>query len=885
MSDKPDDPFANVAKSIAAGGDAPAGEVPETKRKSAAKPKGEWVCLVPDDAPEARTSHNHHGKPSASWRYCDAGGGLIHWVCRFDKPDGSKEILPQTLWSEAGRLGWRWGAPPVPRPLYGLDRLALDPAAPVLIVEGEKTADAADGLFPGFAVASWSGGSKAVGKADWAALVGRRVAILPDADAPGREAAQAVRKAALAAGAEGAAIVQLPASLPAAWDCADPFQPGFAQADLLALIGAALDAASTGRLETPPGYTLDADGLYWLEPGKDGADARAVRLSDPFDIMGEARDGEGGDWGLLIRFRDRDGVEKRKTVKRAALASDAGAVRAELAGAGMLILSATGQSDRFIRFLRAVTHSARLTLAERTGWVDASRFVLPHAIIAPPGAESVHFDGTASALHYREKGSLDSWKRDLAALASGNSLLTFAISLAFVGPIMRGLDMEGGGFHFRGSSSTGKTSLAMAAGSVWGGGGSLGFASSWRATGNALEGVAHGHTETLLILDELALVDPQEAGSAAYALASGQGKARAQQSGALRRRAEWRVMVLSTGEIGLADHMRAAKRGERTMAGQELRLLDLPADAGAGFGAWEALHNVASPAAFSDAIKATCAAHYGHAGPAFVRGLVADPAHWEGEAKRLAKAFVAKATQDGDSGQANRGAARFAAVAAAGEMAAALGIVPWRVGEAEAAALVCFNAWAAGFGRTGLREHRQILERVRNAIQAGQSRFGSVPKAKVQSFYGEDPDDSGGGSSNREGEARSLMTLGYLHDIEPGKPCYLFHDSGWSEILTGFDPKEAATVLQERGFLVPGEGGRLKRKQRVGDQTPRFYTVRATILEWDASDLGKGEAAQSADPLHWAEQHPDDGNPAAPGNDGNDFGPDDFDPLDASWDD
>jgi len=200
VNDKPDDPFANVSKAIAAGDDLPAGELPETKRKAAPKPKGEWVCSVPADAPDARASHNSHGKPSASWRYCDAGGRLIHWACRFDKPDGSKEILPQTLWREGGRLGWRWGAPPVPRPLYGLDRLALAPAAPVLIVEGEKTADAAAGLFPGFAVASWSGGSKAVSKADWAALAGRRVAIMPDADTPGREAAQAVRKAALAAG-------------------------------------------------------------------------------------------------------------------------------------------------------------------------------------------------------------------------------------------------------------------------------------------------------------------------------------------------------------------------------------------------------------------------------------------------------------------------------------------------------------------------------------------------------------------------------------------------------------------------------------------------------------------------------------------------------------
>ena len=212
VNDKADDPFANVSKSIAGGGDGPAGDVPETKRKGAPKPKGEWVCPVPADAPDARASHNHHGKPSASWRYCDAEGRLIHWVCRFDKPDGSKEVLPQTLWCEAGRVSWRWGAPPVPRPLYGLDRLAVAPAAPVLIVEGEKTADAAARLFPGFAVASWSGGSKAVGKADWAALASRRVAILPDADTPGREAAQAVRKAALAAGAEGAAIVQIPAS-------------------------------------------------------------------------------------------------------------------------------------------------------------------------------------------------------------------------------------------------------------------------------------------------------------------------------------------------------------------------------------------------------------------------------------------------------------------------------------------------------------------------------------------------------------------------------------------------------------------------------------------------------------------------------------------------
>ena len=826
------DPFTKVAKKLAAGGEPdPNGASGRREDRS----KGVWIHPVPSDAPAARSAHPRQGNPDSCWNYRNADGQLAYLVCRFDRPDGSKQILPQTLWLDKGGLSWRWAAPPVPRPLYGLDRLAAEPNAPVLIVEGEKTADAAADLFPDLVVMSWPGGAKAVSKADWTSLAGRRVVILPDADAPGREAAQTVRKAVLAAGADSAVIVALPASLPPAWDCADQFPRDFSSDDLRDLVMSAGESARGGQLIVPAGYVLDETGLHWLEPGKDGLDQRLVRLSDPFEILGEARDESGGDWSLLIQFNDRDGIRKRKIIRRAALTSDAASIKAELAEAGMLILSANGPRDRFIQFLRIATHSARFTLAERTGWVDASRFVLPHTVIALPGAEPVHFDGAASALHYRQKGSLEGWNATLGALSPGNSRLLLAISLAFVGPIMKWLDIEGGGLHLRGPSSTGKTSIGMAAGSVWGGGGTMGFASSWRATGNALEGVAHGHTETLLILDELALVDPQEAGSAAYALASGQGKARAQHTGALRRRSEWRVMVLSTGEIGLADHMRAAKRGDRTMAGQELRLLDLAADAGAGLGAWEALHNTAGAAAFSDTIKAACAANYGHAGPAFVRGLVADPAYWESEAKRLARVFVAKAKQDGDSGQIQRGAFRFAAIAAAGEMAAALGVVPWQMGEAQAAALACFQTWASGFGRTGLREHRQILERVRNTIQASQARFANIPQRR-SSTNGDARADGPPTASNREGEARALSTLGYAHEIDVGKLCYLFHDSGWNEIISGWDAKEAAEVLRSRNLLVLGEGGRLKRKQRVGDQSPRFYTVRAEILSWDSAE-------------------------------------------------
>ena len=354
----------------------------------------------------------------------------------------------------------------------------------------------------------------------------------------------------------------------------------------------------------------------------------------------------------------------------------------------------------------------------------------------------------------------------------------------------------------------------------------------------------------------MALVDPQEAGAAAYALATGQGKARARQDGALRRRSEWRVMICSTGEIGLADHMRAAKRAERTMAGQELRLLDLPADAGAGAGAWKVLHGRASPAAFSDAIKAACAVHYGHAGPAFVRGLVADRQHWEAKIKAGAADFVARARQEDDSGQIHRAALRFGAVAAAGEAAAAMGVVPWPAGLAQSAALACFDKWAEGFGRKGLREDRQILIAVRNAIQQNLSRFATVRDRL---------DDDESAASARTGEARSLSTLGFVHDIQPGKAFYLFHDAGWDEILRGFDKKAAAEVLQNRGYLLPGDGGRPKRKLGAGPQrNARFYTVSAAILEYDENESpSTGEAC--------AQLAPDDG--AAFDSAGDDFDP------------
>ena len=102
------------------------------KRKSAAD--GEWVpqLPVPSDAVPAPSGHPTRGKPWAIWTYRDASGRMLGQVWRFSDGDGGKIFQPLTFCrhSDTGKVEWRWKGFVDPRPLYGLDRLALHPTAP-----------------------------------------------------------------------------------------------------------------------------------------------------------------------------------------------------------------------------------------------------------------------------------------------------------------------------------------------------------------------------------------------------------------------------------------------------------------------------------------------------------------------------------------------------------------------------------------------------------------------------------------------------------------------------------------------------------------------------------------------------------------------------------
>jgi len=158
---------------------------PESPDRTASRPpKPKAVgCTYPTARMALDSLEARHGTRSGLWSYRDAGKNLVGFVVRWDRA-GGKDIRPVSGHAD----GWRVGALPEPRPLYRLPELAT--ANRVIVVEGEKCADAAQKL--GFSATTSAGGSGAATKTDWRPLADKDVWILPDNDTPGRKYAHTV---------------------------------------------------------------------------------------------------------------------------------------------------------------------------------------------------------------------------------------------------------------------------------------------------------------------------------------------------------------------------------------------------------------------------------------------------------------------------------------------------------------------------------------------------------------------------------------------------------------------------------------------------------------------------------------------------------------------
>lgn len=806
---------------------------------SATKGLQEWVPLlpVPHDAPAPPATHFKHGKPSKQWVYRLADG-VACYVYRFNaKADNDrKQFAPLTYCEHANskKREWRWQGLPDPRPLYNLDKIISQPSALVVVCEGEKAADAAAELLPDSVITTMLNGAQSPHKTDWSPLNGHNVWLWPDHDDAGQKCMLAVNNLLKVAGAASVKIINLKTfdNLPAKGDAADLLASGMTIEKLNELCqkpeffetenlkrSANPAAQNTENENQESRFHLNDSGLYYFGKNDAGNDAPPLWICSKLEVTAVTRDAKNEAWGRLLEFDDLDGVHHAWAMPMDLLSGMGNEYRSTLLAMGLQISTMTKARNLLTQYIQTVKIEARARCVERTGWHDSS-FVMPNKTIGNQQEKIIFQSAANTQSTFKQKGSLAAWQEHIAKPCAGNSRLVFAISAAFASPLLEVTGMESGGVHFRGDSSTGKTTALRVASSVWGG---LDYMQRWRATDNGLESLAAQHSDCLLVLDELSQVDPKAAGEVAYMLANGSGKVRSLRTGSMRETASWRLLFLSSGEAGLTEHMALA--GRKPKAGQEIRLLDIPADAGKGCGIFDTLHDHIGGAAFSKVLNEAVSKYYGVAAIEFLNKLIDNLDKISGHVKKAQKEFIEKHLTEGSAGQAHRAALRFALIAAAGEIATVWGITGWNSGEAMQAADTCFMAWLAQRGGSGNAEERAMLAQVQHFFELhGESRFGDwerpasdtsqhAPKTLNKVGYRKhfDAKDEEGnaiytGETYGEGDEKKARDTEYFVYLETFR----------SEICAGYDYKVIQKLLEKHGALIkPSIGNAYTRKERL----------------------------------------------------------------------
>jgi uncharacterized protein (DUF927 family) len=590
----------------------------------------------------------------------------------------------------------------------------------------------------------------------------------------------------------------------------------------------------------PSGYTMSKFGLYYMPEIKGKAKAveeteepKPVWVSAPFELLGQVADGNSSDWGIVLRWPDLRGTIHEWTVPRAFLHAESRQIAQALEVQGLRCSINTKLLRDFLMYTKVprILHSV-----DTAGWHSGKEghvYVLAdgtvfggaeHTVILKPEARK-------SGLECAPSGTLEEWQVNIARYCVKNPRLALFVAAAFTGPLLDPASEPSGGFHLIGKSRSGKSSAMRAAASVWGK--SNAKMLTWRGTSNGMEGIAKVSSDGLLLLDEMGQAEDREIGNTIYMLANETGKVRAGRTGEARDRATWRVLFLSTGEVGLEAKMMEANKTAAT--GLNIRLVDLTADAGRGMGVFEDIHDKKDAATLADHLREASRQYYGTAIREFLEQLSKLRADGSGDLDTLVASFREEFTnayvpQDAD-GQVRSVAGRFSLIAAAGELAAAFGVTGWPEGVAKDAAGKCFRIWLTSRGHAGAGEDQKAVAQIRHfLIQHGASRF-------------EDPNGGAGdGESdtprtiyNRVGwRIPSQSAAGYDYAIPK--------DMWEKEVCRGVEPQQAARVLKERGLLVRTEDGRLMTKVTIpGQGRPRVYLISGSIVGADDPGQAGGE--------------------------------------------
>lgn len=803
--------------------------------------------------------------PDAIHVYCNAEQSVI---CAVLNCNGERKTI--VYGTKDGHAAWhvidkaeRNKLFPV-RPLYHAEMLARAKTLPVVVACNEATADELQKRVTEFVVVAIDRDN--IQKTDISHLRGRTITVWPDAGAGGLKlACEIARHIDDDQPADSASplvkVARLPDALPEDWKPGQqPAEGG--NVNYQEIVDAAVevkeitDADDESGIEYPKNYVMTSSGLVYLIPAPSfkefAADTEIEVTIRPFEVVSAVDTRSATDAGLLLRWKNEQGHPQEFVASKGEISNVKSDIFSRMAKLGFGFNPA--QALHLRTFLMKIYCPRFTQIVDKTGW-SASRdgafdaFVVPGGDVIGGNGERIIFRNsnidveTLKSLH-TPAGTLADWQDNVAAYARNNSRPIFAIGAALASPLLPLIKAAGGGFHFYGRSSRGKTTALAVGASVWGNtsGPDDTIIKKWKSSSASMEGMLERVTETCAFLDETTNTNGRTIGEIVYMASDGEGKNRATRDVGLRKSKTFRLIFLSSGEKSLADQI-AADSGV-IHGGQDARMPSIHAIVDKVNGAFDDIHNFSSPASFSKYLTDRCQEYYGVAGRHFISELIHEIKTRGQEYvidrinEQIAR-FRENYVRSGIDGQVERVADRFALVAAAGEMAIQFGIMPWEEGEVESAVGRVYEDWIKERGGDGSREDINLIKALREfLVRHGLRRFDSLRRIETA---------SGGGYEGTADDFVSNVTdrVGFREQVSANNNEAIFYDYvipavTWDSFIrddlkaTSMTGIDAAKAIRDAGFLKVGSRGMTVKRTlpTVGKQV-RCYTILHTIMKDD----------------------------------------------------
>jgi uncharacterized protein (DUF927 family) len=811
---------------------------------------------IPDDAPafteETPVYHNKkfRSSPVAIYPYFTLEDVLAFYMVRWHplnegsepilNEDGkpSKIVLPFCyVQDESSNKRWWSCGYPEPRPLYNLLDLMKRPQAPVLVVEGEKTVEALKPLLPDYVITTASHGSQSPHKSDWSVLKGRNVIICPDLDTAGLHYGDSVclkSREAKALSIHALSLELLVKSLmkkdniPEGYDLADAVNDGLNPVLLNQSLESFLSPYLTRNeriTQQFPDKTFRVNEHgsveYWYEKkNKNGeiAEEEWRWLCGYLVVTHRTRDKDNGEWAKIATLIDGDGIRKKVKITASLLAGDGNLLKELLLKSGLALnLEAT---SKLRQYLNQSNPFSRRRTVDKVGWYK-NAYVFPHKTYGNRDEEEIVLEMDGVLPSYRMRGTLAEWQKNIGQYLEGNSRLQGSILLGLASPLLTLLIREGFGLHYYGHSSIGKSTTSHIALSVYGT-----ELKSWRTTDNSAEGWALLSNDNLLVLDEINQVSADAFYEMVYMLLNGQTKGRATRKGTPRAISTFKVNILSNGETTGEGKARESKKNRTYNAGQTVRLIEIPADTGKGFGIFDTLHGFKDGAAFSKYLKEMANKYCGTLGDAWLDTLTKNQERILKLIKEHMQTFIDNTPLEPKADkQVGRVIEHLSIMAGAGETAIEAGILNWEKGSAIKACQTLLNSWIGQRGGLESYEVIKFKEEVTNLLlEHGTMRFEMIGQ-KVRESYDARATQQGSDPV----KPRTKDRLGFSKEIKgvtEYTEYYAFTEIFDRELIRGRDKKMLLTALVDAGILERDKDQFSQSKRLPGLGTKRVYVLR-----------------------------------------------------------